>query len=397
MTRSAQLVIFLIAILLALPVIAMPSAKRLSLAQQRTVAELPATDKLTAQPRLYFAALNDFFADNNWLALHAANLRQDMYLSIGGTGSNQVVRNGDFHFISRHGPGQPEFSAIGNACRLAEPDPQAMARLTSSYQYIRTTLEAHGIVMRVLIVPSKPVLYADRLRGRVPLRIETMCLEASKGRGRSAALAAAFPLDAENVGVSYPLERFVSKRDEPHYFPPENFHANGKAAFDAAQTIAPKPTAQIVPKPELQRANADMTAIYGQRRISMWIYDYAEFDISNYLDVMVARTWTPFQVKNLYRATRTTNSLTDRTAVIFADSFGDFVFEHLAPYYKELSLMPRTGAQPDDFVRALLWVQSEQSPPAEVIFIVHDGGIPLLNIWADAIKEGQTAKWAALQ
>ncbi len=395
-TRPASIALFLIAILLSLPVLLMPAPDRLEAAQKRAVASLPSAEMFAVSPRQYFSSLIDYFEDNNWLALHAANVRQKAFMAIGGTGTDQVVRDGEFYFITRHGPQFEPFSAINGSCRSGDAAANHVSNLIESYTYIRSVLETKDIALRVLVVPSKPVLYPERLKGLVPSSIAASCREAFNGGGAARALAQAFPTEYDNVGVSYPLEIFKAERNNPHFYPPSNFHVRGKSAFMAAQTIVP---AVIAPSedPLLEVGEADMTFILGERRVPIWNYDYGAFEIDDNLNRMVARTWTPFQFTNLFRATRANNSLTDRTGVILADSFGNFMFDHLAPYYRELSLLSANGAKEEDFLRGLLWVQSDKSPPSEVIIVVHDGGVNLINVLANDLRAGQAEHWDHLR
>ena len=42
-------------------------------------------------------------------------------------------------------------------------------------------------------------------------------------------------------------------------------------------------------------------------------------------------------------------------------------------------------------------MQSDKSPPSEVIIVVHDGGVNLINVLANDLRAGQAEHWDHLR
>ncbi len=74
--------------------------------------------------------------------------------------------------------------------------------------------------MHFIIIPMKPVIYADLLPNSVPLRLRKACMACSDVNSPLAKLA-------RELHIFYPISEMMEQRDQEGFFPKANYHPTG--------------------------------------------------------------------------------------------------------------------------------------------------------------------------
>ncbi|MEM9144586.1 MAG: hypothetical protein AAGC57_00205 [Pseudomonadota bacterium] len=374
--RICRSVMVGLAVALAVPIaagFATIDPEKRARALNRPLAEWPTTEEARQDPIGVVGRLADMAADRSLGLLTSARwLNQLRYETLGDPGGANVVRNGDFVFLTDHDlNGRPDYRAIHASCaaRDAERSQEIIARAG-------VLADASGTPDRksaILVVPSKPVLYADRLPVAVPADLRDACMEARADLQWAAQLRKTAA--AQGFLAAYPFRAFDDKRDKPHFYPPENFHTAGWSAHFAAWFVLNRlyPGEFVPGSPGFGtvRAKADMPSVYlydrdiqlrtpryGKARATRDKADEADLQ-ARYPEVLEFRVW------------RSTERGSGRTAVVIGNSFSLYIAPHLAVGFDRLVLIYQNRLRVPGARRLYTEVIPEIDPDA-VIYIHHD-------------------------
>ncbi|MGF1502162.1 MAG: hypothetical protein ACFBSD_10125 [Paracoccaceae bacterium] len=366
------------AAILAAPVIlgaALTDVEERARRLNRPLAEVPTFAEAVADPqgavRQAIAALTDRSLGMLSASEALTRIRHDV---LGDPGAETVVRNGEFVFLTDNNPVDGrQFSAIRFACRNPDDAHLWVPRLTNATRRLAGALARDGRRVSFLTVPSKPVLYHDRLPESVPFGLRQNCLRASVENAEMGAWTAA--LAADGIIATYPLRLMKAERDRPHFYPPENFHAVGAAAHFAAwaHLDALFPGAfppGSVPIPPDYRA-ADLANVFGYRReIVRLVPQYGDrrprYDQRRSAALSVAYPELP-----LIRVWRAPHSTGRGRALIIGNSFATYLDRHIAVAFDETVFAFANEVWGAD-LRRLLTEFVARTDPDELIFLFHD-------------------------
>ncbi len=306
------------------------------------------------------------------VATAAAALARLRYEALGDDGVVPVVRNAPLAFVTDHNLlGRRDFNAIRASCTPDVPGAVWPAATRHRAGRIAAAAGAPARAVLFLAVPSKPVLYADRLPASVPAALREDCRAAGEGWAEAWAAAAA----RRGYRVAYPLAAFRAMRDRPHFYPPENFHADGAAADLAARAALaalypdePRPAPRYAERP----GRADMRAFYlYDRRITR--LEPVGVPRPARDGAAEARLAARFPGMPAVTAWRTADA-PERDALVVGNSFAVRIAPHLARGFRRLTLVeanrlgPKTASTLFDEVIPAL-------EPDAVIFVHHDAAL----------------------
>lgn len=370
-----RLLIVCVALVLLLPAVAgfFTNHKARQNWEKRELASLPEATQLRSS-KAFFKSLEAFIDDHIGFAtpLNRIYRQVQFYLFKDSPVASVDVGEDGFVFLNSHDVSRPH-TAIS---RLCIPNAVQMRRTAAAMQGFASLVRAQGLSVSYAIVPSKVLLYPEKLPMTVPARFRKACL--SLDPGQSAAGQLRDGATGEGYRVYYPFETLFALRDQPAFYPPENFHAasmiNHEFARGLLETLGIDPGPAYANGARLEVIRADMDLIGFKRKAQAWIYPYSDYEI-------VFRHRQPEWVRDHYAKARdfgiftTAKPASTRSALLLSNSFGKYIAPHLAAGFKTLHHINLNALKPTDareFLRQLL----DQVELDDVIYLIHDGGIP---------------------
>jgi len=259
---TAVLVIFLSTPLIGLTLPHSGLADR----QNRPLSPGPDWSALLSEPTRFFEETSDWSSDRMFFSVSAPKAyRKVKYYVFGDSSSDQLSRNGSLVFYNGPIPGQ--FSSIDDICRRPASWANETENLISHWVRIQDWGSRNNIEVYGLVVPSKPIVYADELPKNIPVETRDNCRLATAGSYPMTAFSAKFP-----ESVVYPLVAFYDRKDEPSFYPEQNFHSDGFSAELAVRHLVSIASdfSYRAPDMVLQPGRADLAGVFGfDRQISI--------------------------------------------------------------------------------------------------------------------------------
>ncbi|MGF1447276.1 MAG: hypothetical protein ACFBRM_13905 [Pikeienuella sp.] len=296
---------------------------------------------------------------------------------LGDPPNDGVVRAGSLIFNAPWSPGHVHPHVIPRrACGRADDDLPWFDELLANSRRLHAALSAPDRRVSFLIVPGKPVLYADRLPVAMDPELRASCLRAMGPDNPLEPWAKA--LQAEGITALYPKARLFAERDRPHFYPPENFHTEGMAAHFAAWALLERLhpgrfTAGSVPFSPVER-NADMGPLMGfDLSITVMRPDYGPHEprrahdreryIGNAVSTVPHQRWL--------RIWRNLAPGASGRMLTISNSFGHYVPQHLAPAYEQVVAVVLNVFAAEE-IPGLLAPLIDEVRPDEIAIIVND-------------------------
>ncbi|MEM8489813.1 MAG: hypothetical protein AAF756_03230 [Pseudomonadota bacterium] len=370
-TPGASATLLLVALVLAVPVLLIPLADDEARAEweKRSLVELPSISDF-GSPKAGFAQLGEYLNDHVFgvLAVNRAYRRAQFEL-FGDAPIPNVVRGDDgLVFLTSHGANYPRATLN----RFCSPNSFRIKGIARSLANLSEELRRYGVQLHVAIPPSKIALYADRLPPTVPVRHRHRCQSIAQKRGFAPDLLSSM---AEGYSVIYPFEEQFRLRDTPHFYPPENFHADSRSTHEFARSFFR--VAGIAGdisglEPSLETVRADLKMMGFSRDIKAWRYRYRQqVKITRSPPSWVLSQFPTIKVTATYDTER---PLSRRRAVLLSDSFGAFVAPHLAIGFEQiLRLNIKSLGKPE--AEQFLTVALKKTAATDVILLLHDAGL----------------------
>lgn len=382
----SKMMLIMIATILAIPLLMVPfqDAARLEQFHNRKLSRMPATALFWREPDKYFHAFELWLNDRIGFNRQVVHLfKKFVFYVLRDSPAVNVSVNGQFVFLNSYSADPTtRFSSLTQTC----PDPATydtrFARLESALLSIATYVKAKGINPLFIVAPSKPALYPEQLPLSVPQSIRTNCFKLQQSNNPLLRLSEKYP-----QLVVYPFVESLALRNTEQFYPPENFHFNGMSAHVLSKVLFTKlgrddPQLSNV-SATLRRQEGDLAVALGfQRSVKIWRFDYAPYGVRRVwpherelverdfprLDDL--KKWYPqllgfsFWLGN--------KPITDKTALIFSNSFGAFAAPHLARGYKKLLNLTISDVS-DENIKPLFEFITAQYKPEEFLFVFHDG------------------------
>lgn len=231
LSRAAKGWLLGLAVLLALPTVLMGLQGRdeLEYFHNRVLAPWPAARTFGRDPATWFARVNRWLADRAYPIVAAVHLRNDLaYRVLGASPApNVTVAPGGLVFLNGTDPDH-ENDLVRSACLVAA-EPGTGAAVESALERIATFGRRRGLAVDVLMVPTVPLLYGDRLPRSYPSALRAACAAGPAGRAPLSRIRA-----PEGVRFLYPFGEMSALRDDPAMFPLGDFHPDGLSVKTAS-------------------------------------------------------------------------------------------------------------------------------------------------------------------
>lgn len=333
----------------------------------------PTTETLRNDPKSAIQAGKLWFQDRVGFGILAGDLyRWVKYFVLGDSPVPNVGRNGDYFFMlskdPRIGPNEPgRFQYVCDSCPPTEEWPGILQRQSAAWGKIRSTLTSAGYKPGLLIIPTKKLVYPEKLPRSIPEHLRLAC------KAMMDPLAPASISAAENSDVVFALDEFIERKDEPHFYPPENYHCNGGSSLRAAalyfqQTRKSSPE---FPEIQIQDWNADIGRVLGmQRVIKMQRANYATFNVKRSAALRKLVSTEVPRARN-YQVFLREESRNNQTGLVLSNSFGLTLGEPLAMGFRKTFQINTNFFQKEDLGNVFNELLQAQ-PCDEIIFVIHE-------------------------
>ncbi|KAA9131374.1 hypothetical protein F3N42_08615 [Marinihelvus fidelis] len=348
-----------------------------SLAEQRTLAPLP---MLQTGPGLagYFDAWETFIDDHIGLAGPLNVLyRKGLFYVFRDSPVANVDRGDDgFIFLNSHFRDRPH----GRYDYVCRPNTVIARNTAGVLKRIEQASRQAGIELTVATMPSKVLLYPDRIPASVPADIRQACAQLAAEDSLPEMTMA--QLDTPGLRYVFPLQPIMERRDEPDFYPPGNFHANSQSSHVFARAVL---EAMDIPPGQAFDSGAqpetishDMHFLGFDRQVTVWRYPYAAFDVTEQLR-QPAWVGELFPNVDQYRMYETARPASERVALVLSNSFGDYMSRDLAPGFRRLYQVNMNHMQPDE-ITAGVKQMIDRLQPNDLVLLAHDGGLPVIKL-----------------
>jgi hypothetical protein len=357
---------------------------------RRPLAQIPETAMILADPH---AALKQGFG---YLTDRAAGVFPSVGLlgrlrheTLGDAGAGTLVRNGPFVFLTDHAIGEGRnFKGMRMSCEEPSAGRDWLATLSQTTRDLHARLGTPTRRVSFVAIPSKPVVYADALPVQVPPDLRAACARA--GAPGNALDRWVAEMTDEGIVAVHPLEPLRRLGAAPEFYPAGNFHAEGAGAHVAAWSLLNRlrpgewEPGSVPMIPQIRKADLNNMLVY-KRQIPMLVPDYGDkavFRALKRIDDLRAR----YPMFPLVQVWRPVDGTRRGRALVIANSFGNYLTEHIAPAFAETVLVYTNGITPEA-IKVLMHGFMDEFAPHEVIFLFHDGSFKTgaLNPFRDGL------------
>ena len=197
----------------------------------RVLTQWPQRDSFWHNPSAYFSAINRWLADRAYPIIAVTYLKNNVLYFGLDTAPMPHISIARDHFVFLNGNDDTSINDMIEGTCLGLSDPREMARLQAAIDDIAQFARHHAYEVDVVLVPTIPTLYGDRLPRSIPAADRAACSKLSRDGSSLAHMAA-----SRGSRFSYPFSAMYAHRDDKAFFPIGNFHPGGwsvKVARDA--------------------------------------------------------------------------------------------------------------------------------------------------------------------
>ena len=197
----------------------------------RVLTQWPQRSSFRASPPAYFSAINAWLADRAYPIIAATYLKNNLLYFGLDTAPMPHISIGRDGFIFLNGNDDNSVDDMIEGTCLGLSDRSEMARLQAAVDEIGQFARHHAYEVDVVLVPTIPTLYGDRLPKSIPSADRMACSTLNKGD-----VALSHIVSSRGTHFVYPFSAMYAHRDDKAFFPIGNFHPGGwsvKVARDA--------------------------------------------------------------------------------------------------------------------------------------------------------------------
>lgn len=347
--------------------------ERRSRYEKRILNEVPSMKQLFLKPDQWFADFSSYLQDHMGFAREFhQTYRLTLHFLAGETPTEYLKfgRNGIL-FLTSHNQ-TDDLSILKGLCRKDWNEVTIQNTATAIIELSKIA-KSGGNSLKVLIAPTKPVLYGHELPSSVPEEIRGNCI--SYRSSYTAIDKLIDSVESEGVLAHYPLDEFGKNTDDLSFYPTKSFHWSGKSSYLFARTLFRKTNIngipQIIPIPAV--GISDLSNSLGFRySTDIYKYNYPkEFlstnnrsEFQNELDELLKRYGEISLYKN-------SSSAGYKNSVIISDSFGTGFVEHIAIAYNQTRHINLNGIDTSDFSNLMEWALKMREN-TDIYFLFND-------------------------
>ncbi len=390
---AAKLATLAVAALLAIPLVVGltdDSADRTQ-RENRTLAAWPRYEQAKGLAA-YFDSLGAWIDDHMGFVgpVNEGYRKAQFYLFGDRPVPNVDIGEDGFVFLNSHEADNPN-ARYRTTCDPAGPrvrmTTRALARLGEAAR-------SRKIALTVAIVPSKVMLYPEKLPETVDARWRETCQALSLENSLPGQVGAG--LEGTPVRFFFPFEPIAARKAMPDYYPPGNFHAASRINHDFSRLLLEDIGIRMPPDyghgATLQVVGSDIAVMGFRRRARAWVFEYDEYGVEQSRQQPV---WIRdyFPRTNDFGMFETARPTSERVALMLSNSFGMYMAPHLAPGFRRLYHVSMNSFTAP-LMTAGIGPLVEGTQPTDLVILLHDGGFNaglLMNL-AEALENTVSSK-----
>jgi len=303
--------------------------------EKRDLAQMPNLESVQ-DIASFFSKMDLYLNDHIGLALDSNRLYRKIIFYVFRESPIRNITYGKNGFVYLNAHSTKYLNSNFESTCIRGVDPKYLPGLTRKLDTIFKHFEQRNYQVSFAVPVTKIAIYPENLPDNTPANILKACAKYRLGNNNPVLLDTAY---SGKHDFYYPLQALSSLKDNPHFYPKENFHWNGMSAHVFSMGLLARMgitvDESIYNERSISTVSADLTDLGFDRQIKAWFYPYSGYKIHR-------STRSPSLVKQYYRnATdfaefKTANPATEQTALVLSNSFGSFTVPHLAPAFKTL-------------------------------------------------------------
>ena len=338
--------------------------------EKRKLATLPKLENVETINQ-YFSGMDSYINDHIGFALNFNKIYRQMvyYVFQDSPVDNISYGKSGFTYLNSH-----TTKYINSSFNIVCNNGSKFHRLKSIEQDlddIHRHFEQRGYTVSFGIAVTKVALYPEYLPDSTPTKLIEAC---QKNIENDNLLTRLHDRSTNEKTFHYPQKELLTLKNDPYFYPKENFHWNGMSAHYFSKGLLTRMGIEIddgaYDKKHLATVNSDLSQLGFIRRAKAWRYPYSEYQVK------ITRK-SPELIKQYYKNVRdysefdTSNPATDETALVLSNSFGAYTAPHLAPAFKKLYHINVNHMMTKEKAR-IYGKLIDRLNPDRIIFIFHD-------------------------
>ena len=372
---SARLLIALLLCLLSVPAFigfVWSDVAALQKLENRRMAPFPRLSQFRKSPAQFNAALDRYLKDHVGLRRVANQLYRKLrfYVLKDPPLPNVSIGKDGAVFLNSMRANQPNVAFEVLCKQQVNPDPKLIEEMDRTFASVSGYYANRGYKVTIAAAPTNISLYPDKL----PLTVDKKYRDACQAYPASDTLLARLERLGQTEGryaLYYPLKMFRAHRNEPYFYPKETFHWLGRSAYLYARDLLR--FSGVVDRlivddlVELGDGADDMVMFFGfSRAIKAMSYAYA-----NFMTTVTEPEWGASLTKGgEFQRFTTTNSISGKRGLLFANSFGISLAPHLAKGFSELYSCNLNHVKPEEEKRLFSEIIDLTKP--DFIYVLFD-------------------------
>ncbi|MEM7620080.1 MAG: hypothetical protein AAF228_06400 [Pseudomonadota bacterium] len=336
-----RIFLVLIALVLLLPTLSIPLRDEGPISQffNKRLAAFPQTSLLITNPKSYFLDLQSWFNDRVGFNTASVALYRKFHFHILDQSSyNYISKRGNFIFY--HGTKEKPFRFIVADCPEKYNSHSDYYTIERIYKRISKSLEKYSARFRVVIIPTKTMIFANHLPRRIPKYLQLRCSAQISDKDFRKHLSETL----DHTDVFYPIDIFREKRNDETFYPSFSYHLHGSGARFIAEAYFKHYGIQYSKsghKFKRKTIRTDLVFLKGYNlEHETEVHDYSPLLTLNPKKDEYTQTlfelikYSPKVEDYMYITNRTLKN--GRRALLLSNSFGKPVRKHLALGYENL-------------------------------------------------------------
>ncbi len=387
---TARILIAVFALLLAIPVLTIPSndEEKLRLFHNRTLERWPPAKQFVPDPVGAFRQASRWMADRAGPIMKAATLEKELLIFVLGTPPQRRITLGKDGYIFVNGVSDGGVNGLFEAQCQASQSEGTYRALLQSLPKLKEIGQILGVSVHAIAVPMTSTLYADHLPRSVPPNLRSACLEVLTGETRLSKLD-----QRADLNFIYPFEEMKASRDTEGFFPKANYHPMGMSLKTIRDVYLRRAgiDAKINETLELKSLPSEILNTYGVT------VTYPEYEIRNdrITEDGAAATRVAATIAELFYRPPVTKVYANsggssRTALLLTDSVGIAGAPVFAAGFKRLVWVYRVGMKSAADAGTLLERLRAVEPIDTMILLLQVGSASEFVPWVDSLAAGAT-------
>ena len=386
MSRTTKCLIAAISILLLAPNFSLftSDVRELESFHKRSLTEMPKPATWLQHPRDAFSQTRDWYTDRLGAKMSATEtLARVRYKYLAGKAASNLFRSADYIFLA-----DPSLISKGQhaVCPAKERWPEVETAQHVALDSNVLLSEKLGVPVDTVIVPTAPLLFAEKLPLSWPQPLRSNCLENQSLQNPI------YQVADDRTDLVYPLTEMLQKKVDPAYYPIHNFHFSGASALDSAAAYldhVSRTSSQIGRLHELKQLVQMSSDISYMARFDIMrpAYD-VPFETVGLIEIprnevsrrMSEHVPTDAEIKLRYpngfgRYWLNSDPMAEGRLLILANSFGAFAAPAMATGFKETVQVNISHLAP---LKRASFAQSmvAKMKPDRIAAVYHDGSVP---------------------